>query len=248
MDDYKCNGVNIVIGAISLLQRKALQIMPPPESNCLPAKGGLSGPAFFPEGLGLSELHLLRGSEMPRIIAVGHNFGCVDYRAAIELVGREDDKPTWRNLDRILSKAGICPESCFRTNWFIGLLLGSSQMGKFLRAPDKSYEVQCNRILIDQISLIKPRVLLLLGPEVASRAYQIAPTLAPWRGAKRWIDIDHSSIGPSPRDVEIPGAGLRVNVTAILHPSFGAANEGRRMRNMSQPITEAELIRAAIID
>jgi uracil-DNA glycosylase len=121
-------------------------------------------------------------------------------------------------------------------------------MGKFLRVPDKSYEAQCNRILIDQISLIKPRVLLLLGPEVASRAYQIAPALAPWRGAKRWIDIDRSNIGPFPRDVEIPGAGLRVNVTAILHPSFGAANEGRRMRNMLQPITEAELIRAAIID
>ena len=78
------------------------------------------------------------------------------------------------------------------------------------------------------------------------RSYQIMSALRPWRGARRGIDIDRSSIGHSPRDVEVPAASLRTNVAALLHPSFGAWNQGRRMKNMVVPLTEVEIIRAAL--
>jgi uracil-DNA glycosylase len=100
--------------------------------------------------------------------------------------------------------------------------------------------------LVKQIREIKPTAILFLGPEVASRAYSIIPALAPWRGAGRWVDIDQSTIGHSARDVEVPAAGVRTNVVALLHPSFGAANQGRRMKNMRIPVTEAGIIRAAL--
>ncbi len=35
-------------------------------------------------------------------------------------------------------------------------------------------------------------------------------------------------------------------MAALLHPSFGAANQSRRMKNMAVPLTEAEIIRAAL--
>jgi hypothetical protein len=100
--------------------------------------------------------------------------------------------------------------------------------------------------LVKQIREIKPMAILLLGPEVASRAYGLIPALTPWRGAKRWIDIDQSVIGHSVRDVEVPGAGVRSNVATLLHPSFGAANQSRRMKNMRIPTTEADIIRVAL--
>jgi hypothetical protein len=75
----------------------------------------------------------LRQNERPTIIVVGHNFGCQEYRNEIQLAGREDDKATWRNLDALLLQAGANPAQCFRTNWFVGLLPGSKQIGRFLQ-------------------------------------------------------------------------------------------------------------------
>jgi len=234
-----------LLASITRWQKEALAIAPPSGSNRLPAVGGLPGPAFFPEGFGMSRVAQCR-NDYPTIIAVGHNFGCEAYRNQIQPAGREDDKATWRNLDSLLLQAGSNPDQCFRTNWFIGLLPGSQQIGRFLRKPDHDYEHACRSLLAKQIQEINPTAILLLGPEVASRAYGLIPALAPWRGAEKWIDIDQSTIGHSVRDAEIPAAGLRTNVVALLHPSFGAANQSRRMRNMRVPVTEADIVRAAL--
>lgn len=232
---------------IAVWQQEARDIRPPSGTDRLPAIGGLPGPAFFPEGAGLS--HPLSTTSINlKIMAIGHNFGCADYRKEIERAGREDDKATWRNLDGLLHNAGSSPSHCFRTNWFIGLLPGNKQTGTFLRRADHDYEQACRSLLLKQIQVIRPSVVLLLGPEVASRAYQIIPALAPWRNAEKWIEIDRSSIGHSPRNVEVPSAELRINVAALLHPSFGAANQGRRMKNMLEPATEVEIIRNALKD
>ena len=122
----------------------------------------------------------------PTIMAIGHNFGCATYREEIGPAGREDDKSTWRNLDALLLTAGSSPARCFRTNWFIGLLPGDKQVGRFLLRPDPKYERACRSLLIKQIHFLRPTAILLLGPEVASRAYQIMPELAPWKDAGRW--------------------------------------------------------------
>lgn len=233
-----------LLESISLWQQEALKIDPPSGTDRLRAIGGLPGPAFFPEGFGLSHPVLPDGK--PTIMAIGHNFGCVEYRNKIDSGGREDEEATWRNLDRLLIAAGSSPANCFRTNWFIGLLPGDTQTGKFLHKPDQEYEQACQSLLIRQIEVLRPTAIFLLGPEVASRAYRIIPSLSPWREAKRWTDIDRSVLGHSARNVEVPRANLRTNIAALLHPSFGSANQGRRMKNMLRPATEAEIIRAAL--
>jgi hypothetical protein len=118
-----------LIASIARWQEEALAIAPPSGTELLPAVGGLPGPAFFPEGFGLS--HTAQGRNVyPTIIAIGHNFGCQEYRNEIQSAGREDDKATWRNLDALLIQAGTDPSQCFRTNWFIGLLPGGNQTGR----------------------------------------------------------------------------------------------------------------------
>ena len=103
-----------LLETIAAWQLEALSIRPPSGTDRLPAVGGLPGPAFFPEGFGLSHpIRLERGT--PTIMAVGHNFGCAAYRESISRAGREDDKATWRNLDRLLNDAGSNPTECFRT-------------------------------------------------------------------------------------------------------------------------------------
>jgi uracil-DNA glycosylase len=149
-------------------------------------------------------------------------------------------------LEALLLQAGSDPAQCFRTNWFVGLLPGSKQTGRFLRKPEPEYDQACLSLLVKQIREIKPTAILLLGPEVASRAYSLIPALMPWRGAEKWIDIDRSTIGHSARDVEVPAARVWTNVVALLHPSYGLVNQGRRMKNMRVPMTEADIIRAAL--
>jgi uracil-DNA glycosylase len=234
-----------LVETISRLQQGALEIRPPRGSDLLPAVGGLPGPAFFPEGLGLSS-SALHQDNWPTVMVIGHNFGCEQYRTEIQRAGREDDKATWRNLDSLLLQAGSSPAQCFRTNWFIGLLPGSKQTGSFLCKPDHDYEQACRTLLIKQIQEIQPTAIFLLGTEVASRAHSLIPALAPWRDTKRWIDIDRSAIGHSAREVDVPYANLRTNVAALLHPSFGAANQSRRMKNMRISTTEAEIIRTIL--
>jgi hypothetical protein len=66
-----------------------------------------------------------------------------------------------------------------------------------------------------------------------------------WRGAKKWVDIDRSVIGHSPRGVEIAGTDHRANIAALLHPSFGVATKVVECKNMALPMTEVEIVRAA---
>jgi Uracil DNA glycosylase superfamily len=226
-------------------QQEAVGIPPPVASDRVGAVGGLPGPAFYPEGRGIGE-SCFREGVTPTVMAIGHNFGCISYRKRIDPAGREDDQATWRNLDALLFQAGCSPAQCFRTNWFIGLLPGDKQTGRFLLKAEPEYEDACRFLLLKQIDAIRPRAILLLGPEVASRAYTLMPSLAPWRGAEKWADIDRSVIGHSQRDVEIAGSDHRANIAALLHPSFGVANQGRRMQNMPVPMTEVEIVRATL--
>lgn len=228
------------------LQHEAVRIQPPADTDRLPAVGGLPGPAFFPEGFGLTDA-ARRSGEPPVILAIGHNFGCEKYRRQIDAAGREDGEATWRNLDTLLRDAGSHPDKCFRTNWFIGLLPGEKQTGVFLRNSDAQYEQACLTLLIKQLVAIRPTSILLLGPEVASRANALIPALSPWKGAQKWVDIDRSVIGHSVRDAQIPRANMTVNVAALLHSSFGPANQSRRMKNMDTPIAEAQIVRRTLI-
>lgn len=231
--------------ALEQLQHEAIRIQPPSGSDRLTAVGGMSGPAFFPEGFGLTDA-ARRSGEVPVIAAIGHNFGSEEYRRQIEPAGREDSEATWRNLDNLLRDAGSNPDKCFRTNWFVGLLPGEKQTGVFLRKPDARYEQACLTLLIKELIAIRPTAILLLGPEVASRAYSLIPALLPWKGAKNWVDIDRSAIGHAVCGAKIPAAGTTVNVAALLHPSFGPANQGRRMKNMSTPITESQIVKSIL--
>jgi Uracil DNA glycosylase superfamily len=234
-----------LLDLIAAWQHQAKTIAPPENTGISPARGGLSGPAFFPEGLGLQ--NPTTHAAWPELMAIGHNFGCEDYRKEIDSASREDNKPTWRNLRNLLSNAGVAVESCYMTNWFVGLQPVSSQVGNFLLRPEPRYEAECRHLLLKQIGGLRPRTILLLGLDVVSRAHEIMPSLKIWAGARMWASVDKSSIGPVAFNVEVSGTGARANVVALLHPSFSPANQRhRRSAAFVGAKPEVEMIRRAL--
>jgi hypothetical protein len=225
-------------------QIKAKSITPPEDTDILPVRGGLQGPAFFPEGYGLQ--YPSPDALWPNIMAVGHNFGCEEYRNEINAAGREDDKTTWRNLSRLLTDADVPIESCFMTNWFVGLQPGSKQVGEFLSSPDSRYERECSELILEQIRTLKPNVILLLGLPVVMRVHRIMPTLKPWADAPRWKVVDLSSLGSVAYKIEIPCTEVRANVVALLHPSFSPSNQRHRKTVFTMEKPEVEMVRRAI--
>jgi uracil-DNA glycosylase len=232
---------------IASWQNEALSIRLPAGSPCKPAIGGLPGPAFFPEGYGLTESAMREGT-VPTFMAIGHNFGCEDYR---ERLGpppwREDNIPgTWRSLDRLLRQADASPDLCFRTNWFVGLRKGNENDGPFLSQDDESYEEACCLLLLKQIDRFRPKAILLLGPVVSKRAYRMSADLSGWSHPRKkmitFADIDkrgHTAFAATIRNTE-----HKANVVALLHPSKSWLNQPNRMKRISA--TEADLIRAAL--
>lgn len=225
-------------------QMKAKSIAPPEGTRIRRVRGGLPGPAFFPEGFGLQNPRA--GAEWPRWMAVGHNFSCEDYRTEIDGAGREDDKATWRNLSKLLTDVPFPIESCFMTNWFVGLQPGNKQVGGFLSRPDSRFELDCRELLLEQIRTIKPEVILLLGKEVVQRAFQIIPILRPWAHTATWRDIDTSVLGPVVRGVQVPGTTVSTRIIALLHPCESQRN--RKHRSVTFPVEnpEVEMIRNVV--
>lgn len=234
------NSVDVIRG----WQLRAKSIAPPEGTDILPNRCGLLGPAFFPEGFGLQ--NPTANALWPHIMAVGHNFGCEDYRKEIDAAGREDDKATWRNLRRLLADANVPIESCFMTNWFVGLQPGNKQVGEFISRRDSRYERECSELLLEQIRTLKPEVILLLGLPVVRRAHRIMPTLRPWAHASNWNVVDSSSLGAVALGVEIPGTSVRTNVVALLHPSFSPSNQRYRRTVFTIEKPEVAMIRSAL--
>ena len=223
-------------------QQRAREIVPP-DNKIERAIGELEGRAFFPEGLGLQRLVRSTEDSQPDILVVGHNFGTLDYRKKLaeKFGGSEDNKPTWRNLKSLL---GDVMDRCFMTNWFIGF--GSNQTGKFLpnhtcnsgcspsetKCSIRKYEEECLNLIINQIRVLKPKAVLLLGEEVIRRAHKIAPDndrLKSWhriKASRFFSEVD--KIGALASNVDVPEEDFTTNFVALIQPSFHMQNHAHR--------------------
>lgn len=236
-----------ILEVIREWQFRAKCISPTDGTNILPTRGRRPGPAFFPEGFGLQNPSA--DAAWPNVMAIGHNFGCDGYRNQIDAAGREDDKATWRNLRLLLADSAIPIESCFMTNWFVGLQPGNRQRGKFLLRPDSRFERECAELLLEEIRVLKPNFILLLGLEVVGCPYRIMPTVKPpWADAANWSAVDSSKLGPVALGVEILDTGVSANVVALLHPSFSPSNQRHRRAAFPVEKPEIAMIRSATVD
>lgn len=187
----------------------------------------IPGRAFFPGGYGLHGAKA--GEPLPEfpvggVMVLGHDFHSETGYAESRQLGRERPTlPTWRNLDALLDVAGIRPERCFFTNFYMGLRAGAATTGIFPGARDAPFVGHCRRFLLRQLRAQRPALILTLGVYVPVAIGTMSPSLAPWaikRGLKHLDAVGPMQTGVTFDEVE----GLHTTAVALIHPSLRHAS------------------------
>jgi hypothetical protein len=194
-------------------------VLPYPQ-GVAPVPEPIRGTAFFPGGLGL---WLGRGDapiRLPRAQAliVGQDFNsAAAYERAFELGTEIDTSATWRNLRPILATAKLPLEACVFTNFYMGLREIGPETGSFPGAKDAAFKNRCASFFRRQLDVWQPKLILTLGLPAMRAVGAVCNLLTP--GSLQ--DCEHI----------YPGVSLQhgaVTIVALTHPSYYAANVGRR--------------------
>ena len=127
---------------------------------------------------------------------------------------------TFENLIPFLKEVGISVETCFFTEFFMGLREGNKKEGKFPGAGDAKFVKRCQDFMKVQLNTQEPRLVLTLGKEVPPMlaALALSPKkMSDWTEAKTFFDLD--KVGPVVHKVQFPGNRTTCSVVALVHPS-----------------------------
>lgn len=151
----------------------------------------LRGPAFFPGGYGLTDPPSPSDPDTclrRPVMVVAHNFGTAEYhRGLLERgVGEDIDRnnETWGGMNRRLDAAGVKRSWCFFTNVYVGLRPGQTLVGSFPGAMEKDFRLACRRSLLSQMSVVCPRVLVVLGMDAVGFMATSFAAFRAWRGPR----------------------------------------------------------------
>lgn len=211
----------------------------PPGVIAVPSR--IPGTAFFPGGAGLWGMQ--SGDPMPPmpvngVMVLGHDFHSEDGFRTSLAQGTEVPAtpssgqripPTWTNLHRLLSEAGIPMERCFFTNAYMGLRKGSGTTGRFPGSRDSGFVDRCRHFLLRQIAAQHPATILTLGAWVPAFIAPLSSALARWTNLATMNAVD--TAGPVILGAEFGSSGATCTVIALTHPSLRGPNVGRRQHD-----------------
>lgn len=199
----------------------------------LPVPTAIQGTAFFPGGHGLWMEDGEPTFPVGGIMVLGHDFHSVTEYVRSRERGKEDlNAPTWRNLRRLLVEAEVLPQQCFFTNFFMGLRDGEVTTGPFPGRKKPDFVKRCSDFFLHQLSIQRPRALVVLGSEVPSLIAPLAPQLKPWRNA-RLSDIDRAG-ATRIEGVEFAADLPPCTVVSLVHPSLRLVNLKNRTMILGQ--------------
>ena len=217
-----------------LFQR--LPTVEPYPPGVVPVPKRLPGAAFFPGGAGLwaPDSDGSPSADLPPmptggVMVLGHDFYSeAGFARFAERRGESTRGPTWRNLLSLLGRAGVGPERCFFTNFYMGLRAGSANTGPFPGARDKGFVERCRALLAEQLRAQMPSVALTLGSHVPTVIAPLSPDLRPWEGRKGITQLDDLGVSIVQGTAFHGVPGLRSTVVALVHPSLRGPNVRRR--------------------
>lgn len=229
----------------------ALKQVRPYEGGMVEVPRPLPGCGFFPGGDGLWKPEgATQRPPLPvgGIMILGNNFQCEANFAALALAGTEDRQrdATWRNLLTLLATEGIDPAQCFFTNAFMGLVEGSDAMATVPAMRNPGFVGRCRAFLAEQLRLLQPRLVLVLGTKVPDFLAPLSPATRHWEGARSWSAIDRQD-GALATGATLPGLAEPAVIACLLHPSFRGPNlRFRRFRGHEGAQAEHSLLNAAL--
>jgi hypothetical protein len=130
----------------------------------------LTGQGFFPGGDGLwrqdSELAQPSTGVLPQggIIFLGNDFGTLQSYLKLRAKGYENPL-TWKHLKQRVRDAGLPQGLTFFTNAVLGLRKEGKALDKKDWATMPGFADFCRRFLIYQIELLRPKLVVVLGPQ-----------------------------------------------------------------------------------
>jgi hypothetical protein len=204
-------------------------------SGVLPVPWPIIGTAFFPGGFGLwnpNKQYPLPEFPVGKVMVVGHDFHSeVGYSESLSRGAESDNQPTWRNLRKLFSLAGIALEDCFFTNIYMGLRAGAETTGVFPGASDPEFVSHCLTFMAKQLVEQRPRLIITLGVNVPAVLASLSTELSEiWGKAHRLSSLNDEAAVVSPiRFADIPG--YSTTAVALIHPSLRDASLRHRAYN-----------------
>ena len=212
----------------------------------------LPGLGVFPGGHGLWSAKPgfpLPPLVRPTVMIVANDFFSLDGFRKLQQqpMGESKSDPFWKNLQQLLTDAGVPLDACFFTNAIMGLRLVGPVEGKSPGFADPHFRAQCARFLVRQVELIRPQVILTLGEFAPQVLADVAPRMLNLSRWNSFAEVDRKERNLF-RDVAIGPAELLVKAVAIMmHPSCRPWNVRQRcFREHTGHIAQVELVKAAM--
>lgn len=187
--------------------------------------GEISGQAFFPGGKGT----FLNDDDLSNkdIMILGQDFdGERNYNISLQR-GKEDieKNPTWKNMLMFLESLSISPNNCFFTNAILGIRKGASGTGVSPAFKDKKFLKDCQDFFQYQLEIQKPKVIFVLGKQVAEFLSGTSEDLKCWARFKNFNSIDSAGNQIITATFQ---KGITSKLVLLTHPSFRPSNIHRR--------------------
>lgn len=171
------------------LQRKTV----PSAAGVMPVSRMLPGVRFFPGGRGVWNDSPDATLPTNGVMVVGEDWGDLTaYRQAKteETPPPPEESVTWKALAELLTEAELSPSSCFFTSFYMGLREKTSKRIQFPGAKSAEYVAACRDFLMEQINVVRPRLIVLLGARIPRRVAGLSSELNEWRNCKTASSLD----------------------------------------------------------
>ncbi|EKD25918.1 MAG: hypothetical protein ACD_79C01444G0001 [uncultured bacterium] len=168
----------------TLFQRRDEIITAYPESISR-MEGMLLGTAFFPGGQGLFIENPQHEPEFPfgKIMVLGQDFdNATGFRDTIQKgVYDELDSKTWIYMRPLFEHAEINLYDCFFTNAIMGVRNTEGNIGTSPAFNSPEFLQQCRQFFIHQLTIQKPKLVIVLGKNVARFLMPISGDFNAWK-------------------------------------------------------------------
>jgi hypothetical protein len=226
-----------------------LRMVEPYPTGVVTVPARLPGTGFFPGGTGLWQCEPQGLSPLPMggTLVLGHNLDSKrGFAQSVARGGENLNGATWRPLTEFLVRAlpgERVLANCFFSNFLIGLIEGSSAVGRFPGTEDLAFVERCRSFLVHQVQVVRPSLLLVLGIHTPRLLAALSPAMAHWQNARTFVDIDRANGGLIPRATI---GGVELSIVALTHPCHRRMNvRHRSFRGLVGDAAEAEMVRRA---
>ncbi|EKD26257.1 MAG: hypothetical protein ACD_79C01298G0002 [uncultured bacterium] len=148
-------------------------------------EGMLPGTAFFPGGQGLFIANPEHKPEFPfgKIMVLGQDFdNATGFRSTIQNGDYDElNTPTWRIMLPLLKNVGINLSTCFFTNAIMGVRNAEGNIGTSPAFNSPEFLQQCQDFFIHQLTIQKPKLVIVLGKNVARFLLPLSENFNAWK-------------------------------------------------------------------